>query len=169
MKLFEFDAIQNVLLGKHKKMSQNIQDLVKDLHNNQCAVWILYSLECLKAKKCLLRQKRLETSTDLFCLEQYHYEWTIYYAIHAVSRTCSMCTHLLAYTEMSLWMSTLCDSNRSCELCSTVNLTITLATAQPRNRATAASKLLTIWHNQNALSQSPAGNLSDLNFSQDTL
>lgn len=38
MKLFEFDAIQNVLLGKHKKMSQNIQDLVKDLHYNQCAV-----------------------------------------------------------------------------------------------------------------------------------
>lgn len=51
--------------------------------------------------------------------------------------------------------------------CQPHNSTCNSATAH--NCATAASKRLTIWHNQNALSPPPAGKLSDLIFSQDTL
>lgn len=74
----------------------------------------------------------------------------------------------------SLLTSTLCDRNRSCDLRSAVKLTMVLATALQhstltRNCATAASKRLTICHNQNALSPPPTGNISDWNFSQDTL
>lgn len=168
-KIFVFDATQNILLGKHKKMSCNMLDLVKDLHNNQCAVRMRYNPECLKPDRwntTNLRRWRLyqmETSTDPLCLEQCQDVWpwvcwgkTIWYLLDGVSRTYGMYTHLFSHTETSLLTSTLCDPNRSCDFCSAVNLTIALATAlqhttQTRNSATAASKRLTIWHNQNAL------------------
>lgn len=82
------------------------------------------------------------------------------------------CTHTLFLIQRHpCWR--LHDPKRSCDLCSAVNLTIALATAlhttQTHNCATAASKRLPSWHNQNALSPPPAGKLSDVNFSQDTL
>ncbi len=82
------------------------------------------------------------------------------------------CTHTLFLIQRHpCWC--LHDPKRSWDLCSAVNLTIALATTlhttQTHNCVTAASKRLPIWHNQNALSPPPAGKLSDLNFSQDTL